>query len=101
MRFEIDVNKNAELEIVVDQNSGSTLKGRGSGDILMETNTDGKFNIWGNLITNEGVYNFKNLGLIEKKIYNLNLKNINLLFKNMLHLFQFIREPLLEKYKLY
>ena len=67
MRFEIDVNKNAELEIVVDQNSGSTLKGRGSGDILMETNTDGKFNIWGNLITNEGVYNFKNLGLIEKK----------------------------------
>ena len=31
-------------EIVVDQNSGSTLKGRGSGDILMETNTDGEFN---------------------------------------------------------
>ncbi len=70
MRFEIDVNKNAELEIVVDQNSGSTLKGRGTGNILMETNIDGKFNIWGNLISDEGVYNFKNLGLIEKK-FNL------------------------------
>ena len=36
--IDLKVNKNAELEIVVDKNTGSTLKGRGSGDILMETN---------------------------------------------------------------
>ena len=67
MIFDLDVNRNAAVEIVVDQSSGSTLSGRGSGNILIETNIDGKFNIWGDFIAYEGVYNFKNLGLIDKK----------------------------------
>ena len=67
MIFELDINRNAEVEIVVDQSSGSTLSGRGSGNILIETNIDGKFNIWGDFIAYDGVYNFKNLGLIDKK----------------------------------
>ena len=67
MIFDLDVNRNAEVEIVVDQSSGSTLSGRGSGNIFIETNIDGKFNIWGDFIAYEGVYNFKNLGLIDKK----------------------------------
>lgn len=67
MVFDLDINRNAALEIVVDQTSGSTLSGRGSGNILIETNTDGKFNIWGDFITYDGTYNFKNLGLIDKK----------------------------------
>jgi len=67
MVFNLDVNNNAKVEIVVDQLSGSTLTGRGSGNILMETNTEGKFNIWGDFIAYDGVYNFKNLGLIDKK----------------------------------
>ena len=46
MLFNLDVNRDAELEIVVDQSSGSTLSGRGAGNILIETNIDGKFNIW-------------------------------------------------------
>jgi hypothetical protein len=36
----------------------------------METNTNGKFDMWGNFITSSGVYNFKNLGLLDKK-FNL------------------------------
>lgn len=67
MIFDLDINRNASLEIVVDQSSGSTLSGRGSGNILIETNTDGKFNVWGDFITYDGIYNFKNLGLIDKK----------------------------------
>ena len=35
MIFDLDVNNNAKVEIVVDQLSGSTLTGRGSGNILM------------------------------------------------------------------
>ena len=65
--IDLKVNKNAELEIVVDKNTGSTLKGRGSGDILMETNNSGKFNMWGDFLMNQGEYNFKNLGFIDKK----------------------------------
>ena len=67
MLFNLDVNRNAEVEIVVDQSSGSTLSGRGAGNILIETNIDGKFNIWGDFIAYDGIYNFKNLGLIDKK----------------------------------
>ena len=36
----------------------------------MEVNTKGKFNMWGDFITDNGIYNFKNLGLIDKK-FNL------------------------------
>ena len=36
----------------------------------MEINTNGKFNIWGDFITFDGIYNFKNLGVIDKK-FNL------------------------------
>ena len=67
MVFDLGITRDAELEIVVDQKSGSTLSGRGNGKILIETNTDGKFNIFGDYITYEGIYNFKNLGLIDKK----------------------------------
>lgn len=67
MTFDLDVNNNAKVEIVVDQISGSTLTGRGSGNILMETNIDGKFNMWGDFIAYDGIYNFKNFGLIDKK----------------------------------
>lgn len=67
MIFDLDINRNAEVEIVVDQSSGSTLSGRGSGNILVESNIDGKFNIWGDFIAYEGEYNFKNLSLVDKK----------------------------------
>ena len=67
MIFDLDVDNNALLEIVVDQTSGSTLGGRGAGNLLIESNLDGKFNIWGDFITADGVYNFKNLSLIDKK----------------------------------
>jgi hypothetical protein len=68
--FELDVNNNATVEIVIDKESGSYLSGRGAGNLLMEVNTKGKFNMWGDFITDNGIYNFKNLGLIDKK-FNL------------------------------
>jgi hypothetical protein len=67
MIFDLDITRDAKLEIVVDQKSGSTLSGIGNGKILIETNTDGKFNIFGDYVTYDGIYNFKNLGLIDKK----------------------------------
>ena len=67
MKFDLDVNNNAAIEIVIDKETGSYLDGRGSGNILMEINTKGKFNMWGDFITFGGVYNFKNLSVIDKK----------------------------------
>ena len=70
MNFELDVNTNAEIKVVIDKKSGSFLSGRGAGNILMEIDTKGKFNMWGDFITYDGIYNFKNLGVIDKK-FNL------------------------------
>jgi len=67
MDFELDVTNEASIEIVIDQETGSYLSGRGGGNLFMEINTNGKFNMWGDFITFEGIYNFKNLGLIDKK----------------------------------
>jgi hypothetical protein len=65
--FELDVNNKATVEIVIDQETGSFLSGRGAGNLFMEVNTLGKFNMWGDFITYDGIYNFKNLGVIDKK----------------------------------
>ncbi|GAA3508252.1 translocation/assembly module TamB domain-containing protein [Aquimarina addita] len=59
LNFELDVNKNALVEVVVDKNTGSSLKGRGAGTLLIEINTNGKFNMWGDFVAYEGSYNFR------------------------------------------
>ena len=66
MLFDLDITNDAEVEVVVDQTSGSTLRGRGAGNLLLEINTNGKFNMWGDFVVYEGVYNFKYAGLVQK-----------------------------------
>jgi hypothetical protein len=68
LNFELDINKNAEVEVVVDKENNSTLKGRGAGTLLLEINTLGKFNMWGDFIIYEGVYDFRYGGIIQKEI---------------------------------
>lgn len=67
LNFELDVTQDAEIEIVIDKNSGSTIKGRGVGGLLIEINTNGKFDMYGDFVIYEGVYNFLYGGFIEKK----------------------------------
>ena len=65
LRF--DINQNAEIEIILDKESGHAMKGRGEGSMYMEINTLGKFQMKGDFIVQEGQYNFKYGGLIDKK----------------------------------
>lgn len=67
LNFDLDITDDADIEIVVDKKSGSTLKGTGAGTLLMEINTNGKFNMWGDYVVYDGIYNFKYAGLIEKQ----------------------------------
>jgi hypothetical protein len=67
LAFELDVTPDAEVEIVVDKKAGSSIKGSGFGSLLMEINTNGKFNMYGDFITYKGEYNFKYRGIINKK----------------------------------
>ncbi len=66
LQFELDLNQNAEVEIVVDQESGSALRGYGAGTLLIEINTNGKFNIWGDFVAYKGTYDFKYGGVLSK-----------------------------------
>ncbi|WP_240321094.1 translocation/assembly module TamB domain-containing protein [Kordia sp. SMS9] len=67
LAFELDVTPDAEVEIVVDKKAGSSIKGSGFGSLLLEINTTGKFNMFGDFITDKGEYNFKYGGIINKK----------------------------------
>ncbi|MCP1997481.1 translocation/assembly module TamB domain-containing protein [Flavobacterium sp. HSC-61S13] len=65
--FEFVVTPDAEIEIILDRESGHAMKGRGAGFITMEINTSGKFNMWGDFQAYEGEYNFKYGGIIDKR----------------------------------
>jgi hypothetical protein len=65
--FDLNVNQNAVIEIVIDKEAGSTIKGRGEGNLNFLINTNGTFNMWGDFSVFEGFYNFKYGGFVEKK----------------------------------
>ena len=64
--FDLEVTQDAEIEIVMDKESGSTIRGRGEGGLLVEINTNGKFNMYGDFSVFEGVYNFRYADVIQK-----------------------------------
>ncbi|MCL9804335.1 translocation/assembly module TamB [Flavobacterium amniphilum] len=67
LNFEFDITPDAEIEVIINKNNGHGLKGRGVGSLLMEINTLGKFNMWGDFQVYKGVYNFKYGGIIDKQ----------------------------------
>ncbi len=68
LNFDLDVNQNADIEIVIDRKSGSTIQGSGEGNLLIEINTNGKFNMYGDFVIYRGTYNFAYGGLVQKKL---------------------------------
>jgi len=67
MAFNMDVNDNAEIEIVLDKNTGNSILGRGNGSMLAQINTKGKFQMFGDFIVLSGIYNFSFGRIIQKK----------------------------------
>jgi len=67
LEFDLDITPNAEVEVILDRNSGHGMKGRGNGTLLFKINTLGKFNMWGDFQAYSGTYNFKYGGIIDKK----------------------------------
>ena len=65
--MELELTPDAAIGIVIDPETNSTLNGSGLGNLLMTYNTKGSFNMWGDFIATEGVYNFRNLGVLDKK----------------------------------
>ncbi|MGB5499869.1 MAG: translocation/assembly module TamB domain-containing protein, partial [Maribacter sp.] len=66
MEFNLDVTPDAEVEIVTDQKTGSSLKGTGVGLLLIRINTKDKFEMFGDFVVVTGEYNYKFGGVINK-----------------------------------
>lgn len=66
LTFDLDVTPEAEVEIVTDTETGSSLRGSGVGIILIRINTRGAFEMFGDFVVVEGQYNYKFGGVINK-----------------------------------
>jgi hypothetical protein len=67
LNFNLNLNQNALIEMVMDETSGSTIKGKGFGGLLISINTNGTFRMWGDFSVFEGEYLFRYPPLIEKR----------------------------------
>ncbi|WP_243456773.1 translocation/assembly module TamB domain-containing protein [Polaribacter batillariae] len=66
LNIDLEVTKDAVAQIVIDEVYGSQLTGRGSGNLRIEIDTRGKFNMFGDYVVNNGVYDFKYGGIVNK-----------------------------------
>ncbi len=67
LEFDLDITPEAEVEIVTDTKTGSSLKGTGEGIILLQINTTGKFEMYGDFVVVTGEFNYKFGGIIDKR----------------------------------
>jgi len=67
MKFDFIVTPDANIQVIIDKNTGHMLKAKGNGNLLLEINTLGKFNMWGDYSVLEGEYFFRYGGFIDKK----------------------------------
>jgi hypothetical protein len=67
LKFDLDITPEAEIEVILDRETGHGMKATGNGTLLLEINTLGKFNMIGDYQVYEGSYNFKYRGLIDKR----------------------------------
>ncbi len=65
--LEIDVTPDAYAEIIFDIKSGDIIRGRGKGDIKLQIDTKGDFNMFGVMEFTEGAYNFTLYDIINKE----------------------------------
>ncbi|HEX8040204.1 MAG TPA: translocation/assembly module TamB domain-containing protein [Chryseosolibacter sp.] len=64
--FNIDVTPDALFEIIFDYKAGDIISGRGNGDIQLQLDTKGDFNMFGSYEFEEGKYNFTLYDIINK-----------------------------------
>jgi hypothetical protein len=67
MNFDLEVTPDAEVQLIFDSKIGDVIKGRGMGNIKMNINTFGNFNMYGDYNITEGDYQFWLQNVISKK----------------------------------
>ncbi len=65
--FDIAVTPDAYAEIIFDQKAGDIIRARGRGNLKLQIDTNGQFNMFGDYEITEGAYNFTLYGIINKE----------------------------------
>ena len=66
LNIDLEVTKDALAQVVIDEENGSQLTGRGNGNLQIDINTRGVFNMYGDYTIDNGIYDFKYGGIINK-----------------------------------
>jgi len=66
LEINLEVTNDAIAEVVIDENNGSQLSGRGNGNLKIKIDTRNNFSMDGNFTVEEGKYEFKYGGLVNK-----------------------------------
>lgn len=67
LNFDLEVTPDALVQLIFDPQIGDIIKGRGNGNIQMNINTLGQFNMYGDYVIDEGDYLFTLQNIINKK----------------------------------
>ncbi len=67
LEFNFDITEIANIEVILNRESGHGMKGKGNGTLLFRINTLGKFEMFGDFSVVSGSYIFRYGGLIDKK----------------------------------
>ncbi|MCF8381757.1 MAG: translocation/assembly module TamB [Bacteroidales bacterium] len=67
MNFKLEVTPDAEVQLIFDPKIGDILRGRGNGNLNLSISTLGKFEIYGDMIIEEGDYLFTLQNIINKR----------------------------------
>ena len=67
MDLNLDITPDAFAEIILDIKSGDIIRGRGNGDLNLQIDTKGEFNMFGVIEFTEGAYNFTLYDIINKE----------------------------------
>lgn len=63
----LDVTPDAYCEIIFDIKAGDIIRGRGNGDLKLQLDTKGEFNMFGSIEFTQGAYNFTLYDIINKE----------------------------------
>ena len=67
LSLDLDLNENALIEIIFDENTNSRISGYGNGKIIINSDYSGAFALSGDFTAEKGYYYYKSLGFIERQ----------------------------------
>lgn len=77
LNFDLTLTDDADIEVILNKETGHSMHGKGFGLVSLQINTLGKFNMFGEYQIYDGEYNFNYKGLFNKKFTVKKFGSIN------------------------